>query len=561
MSSFLDLNLPMILFAARPADSRKGLQTFLDAIDCLAKLEDLPAFGVWIVGGTNSELTYIRSMVKCRHTIADWLKTGMMFIWGRMAHEALPEIYSRSMVVVMPSSREQFGLVAAEAMMCGLPVVANSVGGLVDAIIDGVTGNLLERNDSGLLANVLAGYLRNSSRRDFYSGHAREWARFAFARDTSYSNIELLYNRQEPEEILCFPSHEVQRQSRMAILAEECAVALGEPVLRVKDLSSGAHLSFRIETENGSYFVKAYALEPSMNACVFGTVESLSIARTFDEYAGKCRFHENNDGAPQPIMYMPNASMIIFEWNEPLTLSSAEHEREAIVNVASRYREYKPLEDTTRLSTYMTALRGLFAQPCADNLAIFDLAGADLNAHLCGGVRRFMQTHPQAELLRYRLRLARHCWVLPDSFLARTRGMVEYLLSLHEGIAVSPLMRNGSLKVEHLLKAPHGIVACDIDSCRYAVGPLDEAHYLFKNILRNGWGPAAAIGELRAMISDEVEQYLGVCWIVVYLVYEALARLTEGKCSAAEVLMRFSHGFFQACHESFGYDKAKNAGN
>ncbi len=46
-------------------------------------------------------------------------------------------------VVVVPSRWEGFGLVAAEAMRAGKPVIASSVGGLRELVDDGVTGRLV----------------------------------------------------------------------------------------------------------------------------------------------------------------------------------------------------------------------------------------------------------------------------------------------------------------------------------------------------------------------------------------------------------------------------------
>ena len=58
--------------------------------------------------------------------------------------------YERAAIVVVPSRREGYGMVAREAMAHGRPVVATAVGGLVDAVEDGVTGLLVppERPDA-----------------------------------------------------------------------------------------------------------------------------------------------------------------------------------------------------------------------------------------------------------------------------------------------------------------------------------------------------------------------------------------------------------------------------
>jgi glycosyltransferase involved in cell wall biosynthesis len=59
--------------------------------------------------------------------------------------------YERAAVVVVPSRREGYGMVAREAMAHGRPVVATSVGGLAAAVEDGVTGLLVPPGDAGAL--------------------------------------------------------------------------------------------------------------------------------------------------------------------------------------------------------------------------------------------------------------------------------------------------------------------------------------------------------------------------------------------------------------------------
>ncbi len=47
-------------------------------------------------------------------------------------------------MLFVPSRSESFGLVAAEAQACGLPVVAARVGGLAYTIEDGISGFLID---------------------------------------------------------------------------------------------------------------------------------------------------------------------------------------------------------------------------------------------------------------------------------------------------------------------------------------------------------------------------------------------------------------------------------
>jgi glycosyltransferase involved in cell wall biosynthesis len=63
---------------------------------------------------------------------------------GFVPHDQLGAYYERAAVVCVPSRREGYGVVAREAMAYGRPVVATRVGGLVDAVEDGVTGLLAD---------------------------------------------------------------------------------------------------------------------------------------------------------------------------------------------------------------------------------------------------------------------------------------------------------------------------------------------------------------------------------------------------------------------------------
>src|SRR5262249_29173015 len=74
---------------------------------------------------------------------------------GFIPHDELGGFYERAAVVAVPSHREGFGVVCAEAMAHGRPVVASAVGGLVDLVVDDETGLLVEPGDVDALRTAL----------------------------------------------------------------------------------------------------------------------------------------------------------------------------------------------------------------------------------------------------------------------------------------------------------------------------------------------------------------------------------------------------------------------
>ena len=78
---------------------------------------------------------------------------------GFVEHEKMPAYYAQADLFVLPSRRESFGLVLAEAMACGLPVVATAAGAIPEVVEDGVTGVLVPPDDPEALANAIGSLL------------------------------------------------------------------------------------------------------------------------------------------------------------------------------------------------------------------------------------------------------------------------------------------------------------------------------------------------------------------------------------------------------------------
>jgi glycosyltransferase involved in cell wall biosynthesis len=75
---------------------------------------------------------------------------------GHLDRKRLFEFYRKARFLVVPSRLpETFGLVAAEAMGHGLPVIASKIGALPDIVEDGVTGLLFEPGNSAELASKI----------------------------------------------------------------------------------------------------------------------------------------------------------------------------------------------------------------------------------------------------------------------------------------------------------------------------------------------------------------------------------------------------------------------
>ena len=122
------------------------------------------------------------SQLARRRGIAD----AVHFI-GPQSRQALAELLRSARVVLIPSHSETYGLVALEAAASRVPVVAAASGGLREAVVDGVTGVVLDSRDPAVWADAIGRLISDGEQADELSSRAREraetlsWARSADA--------------------------------------------------------------------------------------------------------------------------------------------------------------------------------------------------------------------------------------------------------------------------------------------------------------------------------------------------------------------------------------------
>ena len=101
-----------------------------------------------------------------------------------VAHVADPAPYYPLMTVLgFPSLREGFPNVPLEAAASGVPTVAYRVTGVVDAVVDGETGTLVERGDVPALTRALRTYLDDAALVARHGSAARARAVAQFQRE------------------------------------------------------------------------------------------------------------------------------------------------------------------------------------------------------------------------------------------------------------------------------------------------------------------------------------------------------------------------------------------
>lgn len=170
------------LFAGR-LNRQKGAEHLLRAFAAMKRPAMLDMVGDGVL---SAELKLLASQLGISDRIA----------WhGQLNQLLLVRMYQDATAVIVPSTEEGLGLVAAEALLCETPVIAFRSGGLTDIIQDGTTGILVEPGNTSALAAAMDNLLASPGHAADLGRAGRLFALSAFAPESAASRYANIYRQ------------------------------------------------------------------------------------------------------------------------------------------------------------------------------------------------------------------------------------------------------------------------------------------------------------------------------------------------------------------------------
>jgi len=169
---------------------RKGIE---DVIRAIAQVPDAELV---VAGGPpRAELSTDPEADRLQGLVDELRLQDRVQLVGRVSRADLPALIRSCDVVTCVPWYEPFGIVPLEAMACGVPVVASSVGGLLDTVIDGVTGIQVPPRRPDRLAAALRELLADPRRRARLGTQGRQSVEARYAWPLVAAEVERSYLR------------------------------------------------------------------------------------------------------------------------------------------------------------------------------------------------------------------------------------------------------------------------------------------------------------------------------------------------------------------------------
>ncbi len=164
----------------------RKVKRITDVIHVFAKVKDrVPA--KLLLAGEGPELNTAREMTRRLG-----LEDSVRFLGNQ---DEVASLFAAADLFLLPSEKESFGLVALEAMSCGVPVIGSMAGGIPEVVIDGHTGYLSAVGDTDKMAEDAIRLLMNHTLYEQFSRASRERAERMFSIHDRIREYEDLYTQ------------------------------------------------------------------------------------------------------------------------------------------------------------------------------------------------------------------------------------------------------------------------------------------------------------------------------------------------------------------------------
>jgi N-acetyl-alpha-D-glucosaminyl L-malate synthase BshA len=130
---------------------------------------------------------------KIRCKIEDLGLQDKVFFLGKQ--DQIAEVISMADVLLLPSEKESFGLVALEAMACGVPTIGSQAGGVPELVVHGSTGYLAEIGNTEAMADYAVELLSDEAMAERFREACLTRARTVFCDELITRQYEEIYYR------------------------------------------------------------------------------------------------------------------------------------------------------------------------------------------------------------------------------------------------------------------------------------------------------------------------------------------------------------------------------
>jgi glycosyltransferase involved in cell wall biosynthesis len=161
--------MPLRLLFVGNCTRLKGLEHLVGA---LGLLQDVPVT-LDVVGDLSFEPRYYEELVRQAKSLG---VSERVTFHGAISHEELGRFYSQADIFTFPSLYEGFGIVLAEAMHAGLPIVATRIGPTDEILREGENALIVPAADSAALAGAIRRLAADAYMREGFSRRSRELA-------------------------------------------------------------------------------------------------------------------------------------------------------------------------------------------------------------------------------------------------------------------------------------------------------------------------------------------------------------------------------------------------